>query len=473
MVITKDLSRLGRDYIKTGEYLEKYFPSKNVRFIAVNDGYDSFHDENSNNEMAPFKAVFNDMYAKDISKKVRTALKTKQLKGEYLGTIAPFGYKKDYNLKGKLIIDEISSQYVKKIYELYLSGKSISEIASILSNLKIPTPSQYINNSYTQKYIQGTWNDKTVRFILKNEVYIGNTIQNKRKKVNYKVKKQIEIPQNQWIKVENTHEPIILKRDFDMVQELLKRRAYNHLGNKAESKPKHILSGLLFCGNCNAPMTFITGYKAREYYICCSIAKRYKKELNLCKKHYIKESEVNEKVKNILRLIAQSYINKEKIKKQILKNNCKSKPNYEKQLKKIERKILEQQTIKMNLYKDKIRGIITEKQFMELLQQTETEHKQYIKQVGNIKTKIQIKNNRKKHYDKLTQQIEKTLLFKDINKITLGMLINKIIINLDNSMEINLKFRRPNLLLHGYTLTEDLVCQHVAQVDSHKLGKEV
>jgi len=154
MVITKDLSRLGRDYIKTGEYLEKYFPSKNVRYIAVNDGYDSFKDENSNNEMAPFKAVFNDMYAKDISKKVRTALKTKQLKGEYLGTTPAFGYKKDSKIKGKLLIDELSSKYVKKIFELYLSGKSILEISNMLTKAEVPTPSQYAKIGNTQKYIK-------------------------------------------------------------------------------------------------------------------------------------------------------------------------------------------------------------------------------------------------------------------------------------------------------------------------------
>lgn len=233
MVITKDLSRLGRDYIKTGEYLEKYFPSKNVRYIAVNDGYDSFKDENSNNEMAPFKAVFNDMYAKDISKKVRTALKTKQIKGEYLGTTPAFGYKKDSKKKGKLIIDEESSKYVKRIFELYLSGKSILEISNILTKAEVPTPSQYAKIANTQKYIKGAWNDKSVRFILQNEVYIGNTIQNKRKKVNYKINKQIEIPKSQWIKVENTHEPIISKQDFEMAQEMLKCHSYNRRGRSS------------------------------------------------------------------------------------------------------------------------------------------------------------------------------------------------------------------------------------------------
>jgi len=230
MVITKDLSRLGRDYIKTGEYLEKYFPSKNVRYIAINDGYDSFKDENSNNEMAPFKAVFNDMYAKDISKKVRTALKTKQLKGEYLGTTPAFGYKKDSQIKGKLVIDEQSSEYVKKIFELYLSGKSILEISNILTKTEVPTPSQYAKIANTQKYIKGAWNDKSVRFILQNEVYIGNTIQNKRKKVNYKINKQVEIPKSQWIKVENTHDAIISKQDFEMAQEMLKHHSYNRRG---------------------------------------------------------------------------------------------------------------------------------------------------------------------------------------------------------------------------------------------------
>ena len=319
MVITKDLSRLGRDYIKTGEYLEKYFPSKNVRYIAVNDGYDSFKDENSNNEMAPFKAVFNDMYAKDISKKVRTALKTKQIKGEYLGTTPAFGYKKDTKIKGKLVIDEESSKYVKKIFELYLSGKSILEISNILTKSEVPTPSQYAKIANTQKYIKGAWNDKSIRFILQNEVYIGNTIQNKRKKVNYKINKQVEIPKSQWIKVENTHEPIISKQDFEMTQEMLKRHSYNRAG-AAIGRPQknmHLLSGLLYCGNCKAPMTFIPTYKKRGYYICCSTAKRYKKELNLCQMKLIKETEIEEKIINTLKQITQKYIDKNKFETEI------------------------------------------------------------------------------------------------------------------------------------------------------------
>ena len=318
LVITKDLSRLGRDYIQVGYYTENYFPSRNIRYIAVNDGVDTFSKTN-NNDIGPFLAVVNDMYAKDISKKVRTALKTKQIKGEYLGTTPAFGYKKDSKTKGKLVIDEQSSKYVKRIFELYLSGKSILEISNILTKSEVPTPSQYAKIANTQKYIKGAWNDKSVRFILQNEVYIGNTIQNKRKKVNYKINKQVEIPKSQWIKVENTHEAIISKQDFEMAQEMLKRHSYNRVGATIgrPQKKTHLLSGLLYCGNCKAPMTFIPTYKKRGYYICCSTAKRYKKELNLCQMKLIKETEIEEKIINTLKQITQKYIDKNKFETEI------------------------------------------------------------------------------------------------------------------------------------------------------------
>lgn len=457
MVITKDLSRLGRDYIKTGEYLEKYFPSKNVRYIAVNDGYDSFKDENSNNEMAPFKAVFNDMYAKDISKKVRTALKTKQLKGEYLGTTPAFGYKKDSKTKGKLLIDEESSKYVKRIFELYLSGKSILEISNILTKAKMPTPSQYAKIANTQKYIKGAWNDKSVRFILQNEVYIGNTIQNKRKKVNYKINKQVEIPKSQWIKVENTHEPIISKQDFEMAQEMLKRHSYKHKNmtkGQTQGLPlqnikgkNHLLSGLLYCGNCKAPMTFIPTYKKRGYYICCSTAKRYKKELNLCQMKLIKEIEIEEKVINTLKQITERYVDKNKITQKIsVGADASVRPNYIKILENLQTKITDLQKVNLNLYKDKVKGIITEQQFLELLEETNKEKEKYILQIQEINKKIEENKEQEKSDIVLKNVVDKILNFEDIDTNLIGLLIEKIIINLDGTMEIEFKFKQNKCL---------------------------
>jgi len=439
MVITKDLSRLGRDYIKTGEYLEKYFPSKNIRYIAINDGYDSFKDENANNEMAPFKAVFNDMYAKDISKKVRTALKTKQLKGEYLGTTAPFGYKKDSEVKGKLIIDEESSQYIKKIFELFLSGKSINEIAYLLTALEIPTPSQYAKIANTQKYIKGVWNHKAVSFILQNEVYIGNMIQNKKRKVNYKLDKQVEIPKDKWIKIENTHQPIISKEDFKITQEMLKRRSYTH--KKTRTHQVHLLSGLIFCGKCKAPMTFIPGYKKKKYYVCCSVAKRYRQELGVCERRLFDETEINNKILITLKEMTKEYVDKEKIRRQIKQESNSLQPNYNQELQKIQNKIDEIQKLNVNLYKDKIRGLITEKQFLEILQEAEEEKEKYIAQIQEINKQIEQSKN-ESNESIFKEIIEQTLNFENINRNMIGALIDKIIINPDGTMEINFKFHK-------------------------------
>lgn len=444
MVITKDLSRLGRDYIKTGEYLEKYFPSKNVRYIAVNDGYDSFKEENSNNEMAPFKAVFNDMYAKDISKKVRTALKTKQIKGEYLGTVAPYGYKKDSKTKGKLVIDEVSSKYVKKTFELYLSGKSILEISNILTKLKIPTPSEYLKISNTQKYIKGAWNDKTVRFILKNEVYIGNTIQNKRRKINYKINKQIEIPKEQWLKVENTHQPIISRQDFEMVQEILNVHSYKSVGAglvSARNKRSHLLSGLLFCGNCKAPMTFIPMYNKQQFYICCSTAKRYKKELGLCKMKLYKEKEIEQIIIEQLKQITQQHIDSKKIINSVGAgfHLC---PDYKKAINNFKIKIQEIQKVSLNLYKDKVKNLITEKQFLELLKEINEEKEEYIFKMNEVKQKIENEKAQEKNNSILEQVIRQVLSLENIDNSTLSLLIEKIVLNLDGTIEINFKFRQ-------------------------------
>lgn len=244
MVITKDLSRFGRDYITTGYYLEKYFPEKRIRYVAINDGIDTAVD-NTSNDMTPFRAVFNDMYAKDISKKVRTSLKTKQIKGEYLGTTAPYGYNKDKEAKGKLVIDGVSSVYVKRIFREFLCGRSINSIKDGLIKDSVPTPSGYRGIKNSQKGMKGVWCYTTIIRILKNEAYIGHTIQNKKKKINYKVKKQVDIPKGNWIKVENTHEPIISLEEFNRVQKILQNRSY--VPNKG--KP-HLLSGLLFCGQC-------------------------------------------------------------------------------------------------------------------------------------------------------------------------------------------------------------------------------
>jgi len=435
MVITKDLSRLGRDYIETGNYLEKYFPTNKVRFIAVNDGYDSLEDGYAN-EFAPFKSVFNDMYAKDISKKVRTALKTKQIKGEFIGTTAPFGYLKDENIKGKLVPDSISSEYVKKIFNLYLSGTPLLAIANILTEQKIPTPSQYRDIKNTQKYLIGAWNENSVRFILKNEVYIGHTVQNKKKKINYKLKSQVDIPQKQWIKVENTHEPIISKEDFYNVQSILSKKTY-----KPREGHTHLLTGFMFCGNCNAPITFMPQYKKGKYYTCCSTAKRYKKELGLCKMQLIPEEIIEDYILHNLRKIAKEYIDKEKVAKSINKIGMGTALESKKKMQKsINEKLENIKQINFNLYKDKVRGIVDENQFIELSNNLNDEKEKYKKELEKMDDEIIFIQSKNKDTNDLRKVIDNFLAFEQIDRNILALLVEKVIINLDKSIEIHFTF---------------------------------
>ena len=215
MVITKDMSRLGRDYIGTGNLIEKYFPEHNVRYIAVTDNIDTFLDS-SNNDIAPFKAIMNDMYAKDISKKIKSSLKAKMKEGKWVGGRCPFGYNQDKNDKNHLVINKEQADIVKRIFNMCLEGLSFYKIAKKLTNEKVKTPAEYYNFEWKSHYNlrYGEWHSKTIRDILTNRMYIGDLVQNKRSKVNYKVKKIVKNNTNDYIIVENTHEAIIDREIF-------------------------------------------------------------------------------------------------------------------------------------------------------------------------------------------------------------------------------------------------------------------
>ncbi len=274
LVLTKDLSRLGRDYILTGHYLERYFPEHQIRYIAVNDGIDTF--ENSiANELNPFKAVMNDMYARDISNKVRTALTTKKQNGKFIGAFAPFGYQKSAEDKNKLEVDPLTAPTVKRIFQLFLSGESMKRIAQRLTQEGVLTPSK-------QRQAQrgaDRWNDVMIKRILTNETYIGNLTQNRTRKINYKLKKKQRLEKEQWITVEHTHQGIVSQEAFRQTQILLGKRTYRPI--RREGK-EHRLSGLVYCADCGSKMTFLG-----EYLVCSN----WRKDSKNCSSHSIREQE--------------------------------------------------------------------------------------------------------------------------------------------------------------------------------------
>ncbi len=318
MVITKDLSRLGRDYIKSGYYVEEYFPSKKVRYISVLDNIDTLF-ESASNDIAPFKALFNDMVSKDTSKKIKAILRNKKEQGLFIGNSASFGYQKDPKNKHKLIIDKKTAPIVIKIFKLALSGKTNKEICNILNENKIMTPLVYKNTRISSRIKEPMkWTTSSIQNILKNPVYTGDLVQNVQAKLSYKSKKRIILDKSLWSIKENTHPPLIDKETFELVN--------SKILNPNKKRLRRLLEGFLFCFECQSPLG-ICYQKNRNTWTIQSNNYKKNPKLKKCSSHYmnyddlekiiIKEITIKNQLKTIERkalynLIKKIYVNKNK-----------------------------------------------------------------------------------------------------------------------------------------------------------------
>lgn len=305
-VIVKDLSRFGRNYLDAGEYIEKIFPFLGVRFIAINDNYDSEKERTSSDDlMIPFKNLINEAYCRDISVKIRSQLEIKRKRGEYLGSFAAYGYLKSPTEKNKLIIDEYAADVVRDIFKWKLEGASPMAIADRLNHAGVLSPMEY-KKSLGMKYAtsfkanaQALWSAASIIRVLKNPLYIGVLTQGKETTPSYKVHKRICKDADEWAVVQDSHEAIISKSDYDMVQKVL---AMDTRTCKDDSVVQ-IFSGLVFCGDCGASMirkTVPSGGKKYVYYVC-SENKANKK---VCSSHSIRDTDLE----NIVLLSTQQYI---------------------------------------------------------------------------------------------------------------------------------------------------------------------
>ena len=449
MVITKDLSRLGRDYIKTGFYLEDYFPKNNIRYVAITDGIDTYIDS-TNNDITPFKAIMNDMYAKDISKKIRSVIKEKQKQGEYMCSIPAYGYKRHPTIKNKLVIDEQVRNIVEKIFDMYANGHGSVEIVNYLNANKYLSPTGYRKTGLIQDQNKTNynWNEVTLCNMLKNEVYIGNTVQNKRSIISYKVKKFRTVDKEEHIRVENTHNPIIDKDTFNKVQCIIEKR-----GTNTKLKYDYLLRGLLYCYHCKRKLQIVLKKNSKRNakshpYITCSDAKErgcYPLNLNYEKfeKHII----------YVVKKICQIYADKEifySIYEQYQNKTLDIREGYKKKIEQIDRAITDINNNLDKMYMDKLKGVLQEEDYIRVsgklsLERTKlNEQRQELEQKLIItEDKIETKNHTKEEKE-LDELIENFLKFEKPDKIFLYRLINKIEIDKDKNIYIYFNFSKLN-----------------------------
>ena len=300
VIIIKDLSRLGRNYIETGNFIEVIFPGMGVSVISVDENCEIDSSDYYGDDYLPLKNLFNDTYAKDISKKVRSSLIVKKYNGEFVGKLAPYGYIKDPKDKHKFLIDKNVSHIIKKIFDMILNGKSRREVADFLNDNDILTPSEYLKiNANKDMTVMKKWNSEMVNSILRNENYTGTLFQGKKRKLNYRIDKKIKLDKENWIVTENHHEAIISKEDFDKVQEILDRKSKVNKDGSID-----ILSGILKCKCCGSNMIKRTS-KGKIYYYCSNYYRTKKCENNKS----ISKSIVEEFIKKELNITEITRLN--------------------------------------------------------------------------------------------------------------------------------------------------------------------
>ena len=261
-IVVKDLSRFGRNYKETGNYLERIFPFLGVRFIAVNDNFDTLTAERTQDGyIVPLKNLINEVYSKDISRKVEAALAVKQRNGEFIGTRAPYGYRKDPDNKHHLVIDEETAPVVRQIFKWRAEGISVLQISRKLNGAEILSPSAYLYETgevKTERYKSVPWGARNVRNILLHPVYIGHMVQGRTRQSLYEGKRQSYVDEADWIVVRNTHEPLIDEETFEAVQQLAMRRKQEYLEQKGKydhlGHCENILRGMVWCAHCQKPM---------------------------------------------------------------------------------------------------------------------------------------------------------------------------------------------------------------------------
>lgn len=444
-VITKDISRLGREHIETSNYIERVFPSLGVRYIAILDGVDSAYHRNE--ELAQFKTLFNDMYCRDISKKIRGALTAQKKRGQFMSGFAPYGYRKDPEDKHHFLIDEEAAKVVQRIFQMYLEGYSINGIAKKLNDEGILTPSEYkrkvqgLNyaNSLEKAGVKG-WGYPSVHTILKNRVYTGAMVQHKSEKISYKVKKHRNIPEEEQYIVEGMHDAIISKDTFQLVQELTKKRKKTPCFH-SEGEKVNAYAGILVCGDCGYNLQRVT---CRDGYECGAY---HSKGNAICYSHFIKKEVLDSVVKYEIQRQAELAL-KERDKDELLKaadrrkTMIRHREALEIKIERLKKELQSVQGYKKKTYENYLEEILDREEYLFY-------HEEYEQKEKEIRKKIQLAEEERESFSEdefYEKWMEKFIKYGELEEVTREIvteLIDKIVIYGDKSMDIVFRYQSP------------------------------
>lgn len=434
-IIVKDLSRYGRNDL-VNYHIKTVFPLKRCRFISLGDNYDS-ENKNSSHKVLGFTTTMNTMYCEDISEKVKSTIYTKKANGEHLGGQAPYGYKKDPNNKYHLVIDEEVAPIVRRMFEMFASGNSLNMIAKTFDKEQIPIPSEYKKlNRGLKSSMYGHWQTRTIDEMLKNETYIGNLCQCRRKRVAVSEKYIVRTPKEEWIIVKNTHEPIVDEETFNIVQNIYEKNS--HL---TKNTHQFLLKGFLTCKECGHTIGINVNGNGKGYCVC-NYYRKYSKQ-NACTPHSIPYLDLESKVLREVKKLCK------KINTYSIENNLKKNDRIEKKIrqlevenKKLSDNITQAQIKDENAYMDKISGLITSETYNNIRNRIlEEKEKDKLKLEDNIKQIIDLKqNNINKDHKKI---VDDYVSFKKPNRKILSQIIDKILIDENLNIDIYYKIKAP------------------------------
>lgn len=441
-IIVKDFSRFGRNFIDTSKYIEKIFPMLNIRFIAINDNYDSLKENEENSLIVPFKNLINDAYVKDISIKIKSQKNMKMKNGDFIGSFTTYGYLKDPYNKGKLVIDKGASKIVKEIFKLKIDGYSSKKIADKLNEQGILSPMEHKKSiglnfaTSFKKNEKAKWDAMAINRILRNDIYIGTLIQGKTTNINHKINLSVKKDKKDWYIIENNHPPIIEKQTFKCVQDLLLKDT-----RIAPNQDKvYKFSGLIYCGDCGRSMirkNCGTKEKPNYYFICSGY-----KNKNGCSSHITKCDDIDNILLIYLSHHIDLFVNVDKIIKKIDEVlNKKSEVEYlENAILSKEKEIDVYKNYKFKMYNDYQEEIISKSEYLDYSQKYEENIEALYKIIDNLKQEIKdiLSGNLKR-----VEWLEKFKEYRNIpylNRVFLVNILNKIEIFDNKRIQIHYKF---------------------------------